>query len=37
MKMKTANMIVRDAMRKRGVIVVERITGEDIRIMIARY
>jgi len=35
--MKTANMIVRDALRMRGVIVIERITGEDIRIMIARY
>ena len=34
---KTANMIVRDAMRTRGVIVIERITGEDIRVMIARY
>jgi putative transposase len=36
-RMKTANMIVRDALRTRGVIVVERISGEDIRIMIARY
>jgi putative transposase len=36
-RMKTANMIVRDAMRMRGVIVVERISGDDIRIMIARY
>jgi putative transposase len=36
-RMKTANMIVRDALRMRGVIVIERITGEDIRIMIARY
>jgi IS605 OrfB family transposase len=36
-RMKTANMIVRDAMRTRGVIVVERISGDDIRIMIARY
>ena len=36
-RMKTANMIVRDALRTRGVIVVERILGEDIRIMIARY
>jgi IS605 OrfB family transposase len=35
--MKTANMIVREAMRTRGVIVVERISGEDIRVMIARY
>jgi IS605 OrfB family transposase len=34
---KTANMIVRDALRMRGVIVIERISGEDIRIMIARY
>jgi IS605 OrfB family transposase len=36
-RMKTANLIVRDALRTRGVIVVERILGEDIRIMIARY
>jgi IS605 OrfB family transposase len=36
-RMKTANMIVRDALRMRGVIVIERISGEDIRIMIARY
>ena len=36
-RMKTANMIVRDAMRTRGVIVVERISGDDIRVMIARY
>jgi hypothetical protein len=35
--MKTANMIVREAMRMRGVIVVERISGNDIRVMIARY
>jgi IS605 OrfB family transposase len=34
---KTANMIVRDAMRMRGVIVIERISGDDIRVMIARY
>jgi putative transposase len=34
---KTANLIVRDALRTRGVIVIERISGEDIRIMIARY
>jgi IS605 OrfB family transposase len=34
---KTANMIVRDALRMRGVIVIERISGEDIRVMIARY
>jgi hypothetical protein len=31
-RMKTANMIIREAMRMRGVIVVERISGEDIRI-----
>jgi len=36
-RMKTANMIVRDALRMKGVIVVERISGEDIRVMIARY
>jgi IS605 OrfB family transposase len=36
-RMKTANMIVRDAMRMRGVIVIERISREDIRVMIARY
>jgi IS605 OrfB family transposase len=36
-RMKTANLIVRDAMRIRGVIVIERISGEDIRVMIARY
>jgi IS605 OrfB family transposase len=36
-RMKTANMIVRDALRMRGVIVIERISGEDIRVMIARY
>jgi IS605 OrfB family transposase len=36
-RMKTANLIVRDALRMRGVIVVERISGDDIRIMIARY
>jgi len=35
--MKTANMIVRDALRMRGVIVIERISGDDIRVMIARY
>jgi IS605 OrfB family transposase len=34
---KTANTIVKDAMRIRGVIVVERISGDDIRVMIARY
>jgi transposase len=31
-RMKTANMIVRDILRMRGVIVIERISGEDIRI-----
>jgi hypothetical protein len=36
-RMKTANMIVKDALRTRGVIVVERISGDDIRVMIARY
>jgi IS605 OrfB family transposase len=36
-RMKTANLVVRDAMRMRGVIVIERISGEDIRVMIARY
>jgi IS605 OrfB family transposase len=36
-RMKTANLIVRDALRMRGVIVIERITGEDIRVMISRY
>jgi hypothetical protein len=30
-------MIVRDAMGMRGVIVIERISGEDIRVMISRY
>jgi len=34
---KTASLIVREAMRMRGVIVIERISGEDIRVMIARY
>ncbi len=34
---KTANMIVREAMRMRGVIVIERISGDDIRVIIARY
>jgi hypothetical protein len=29
--MKTANMIIREAMTMRGVIVIERISGEDIR------
>ena len=27
-RMKTANMIIREAMRMRGVIVIERISGE---------
>jgi IS605 OrfB family transposase len=36
-RMKTANMILREAMRMRGVIVIERISGDDIRVMIARY
>jgi hypothetical protein len=36
-RMKTANMIVRDALRMRGVIVIERISGDNIRVMIARY
>jgi len=36
-RMKTANMIVRDALRMKGVIVIERISGDDIRVMIARY
>jgi putative transposase len=36
-RMKTANLIVRDALRTRGVIVIERISGDDIRVMIARY
>jgi hypothetical protein len=31
-RMKTANMIIREAMRMRGMIVIERISGEDIRI-----
>jgi hypothetical protein len=34
---KTANLIARDAMGLRGVIVIERIYEDDIRIMIARY
>jgi IS605 OrfB family transposase len=34
---KTASLIVRDAMRMRGVIVIERISGDDIRVMIARH
>jgi putative transposase len=36
-RMKTASLIVREAMRMRGVIVIERISGEDIRVMISRY
>ena len=36
-RMKTANMIIREAMRMRRVIVIERISGDDIRVMIARY
>jgi putative transposase len=36
-KWKTANLLVRDALRMRGVIVIERISGDDIRVMIARY
>jgi IS605 OrfB family transposase len=36
-RMKTANLVVRDALRTRGVIVIERISGEDIRVMISRY
>jgi putative transposase len=36
-RIKTANMIVRDALRMRGAIVIERISGEDIRVMIARH
>jgi IS605 OrfB family transposase len=34
---KTANLVVRDAMRMRGVIVIERISGDNIRVVIARY
>jgi len=34
---KTASLIVRDAMRMRGVIVIERISEDDIRVMIARH
>jgi IS605 OrfB family transposase len=34
---KIANLIVREAKRIRGVIVIERISREDIRVMIARY
>jgi hypothetical protein len=36
-RMKTANLIVRDVLRTKGVIVIERISGDDIRVMIARY
>ncbi|MFZ8823561.1 MAG: IS200/IS605 family accessory protein TnpB-related protein [Desulfurococcales archaeon] len=36
-RMKTASLIVRDALRTRGVIVIERISGDNIRVMIARY
>jgi IS605 OrfB family transposase len=36
-RMETASLIVRDTMRMRGVIVIERISGEDIRVMISRY
>jgi len=36
-RMKTANLIVRDVLRMRGVLVIERISGDDIRVMIARY
>jgi IS605 OrfB family transposase len=36
-RMKTANLVVREAMRMRGVIAIERISGDDIRVMIARY
>ncbi|MDT7887489.1 MAG: hypothetical protein RQ885_00760 [Desulfurococcales archaeon] len=34
---KKANLIARGALRMRGVIVIERISGDDIRVMIARY
>jgi IS605 OrfB family transposase len=34
---KTASLIVRDTMRMRGAIVIERISGDDIRVMISRY
>jgi putative transposase len=30
-------MIVRDALKTRDVIVIERISGDDIRVMISRY
>jgi IS605 OrfB family transposase len=36
-RMKTANLISRGALRMRGVIVIERISGKDIRVVIARY
>jgi IS605 OrfB family transposase len=36
-RMKKANLVVRDAMRMRGVIVIERISGDNIRVVIARY
>jgi putative transposase len=36
-RMKTANMIVKDALRMRGVIVIERISEDNIRVMISRY
>jgi putative transposase len=36
-RMKTANIIVREAMRMRGVIVIERISRDNIRVMIAMY
>ena len=36
-RMKTASLIVRDAMRMREMMVVERISGDDIRITISRY
>jgi hypothetical protein len=31
-RMKTANLIVRDVLRTRGVIVIKRISGDDIRV-----
>jgi putative transposase len=34
---KTASLIVREAMRMGWVIAIERISGDDIRIMISRY
>jgi IS605 OrfB family transposase len=36
-RIKTASLIAREAMRMRGVIVIERISGDDIRVMITRY